>query len=121
MLFRSGGGSSLAGWKTGASGAGNSDDVQPEENQALFVSSITGIERAYAHSNGLPQRNGRGDSGSTGAGHDLNGKSGVVIVRVPVANDKTGGTGSTPASVVAAVDQAKETVKQTIKRNRRNR
>jgi len=119
------------GYKRGSSGgyyagAGSAGNGQGRTTGGVgTISNIrTGVDELYASGGGdyrppADDRPGDGADGDNqaGTGYGVAGENGCVIIRVPVEYDDTKGQGSTPASVVAAVDQAKE----TIKRNRRNR
>ena len=84
-----------------------------------FKSTINGTEieygKGYDGTNGNP-----GDPGDAGKVQPTthNAGDGAVIIRVPLANDLTNGEGSTTV-LKAAVDKAKETTKEKIKRNRK--
>ena len=101
-----------------ASGAGIHMDGVPSVGGAYggpHMSAITGgPARAYSGQQGEPGV--RWEDG-TGAASNWthNGHNGTVIIRVPSENDKTGGTGSIPASVRAAVDEAVDQAKETVK------
>lgn len=111
-------GTITTGWAGVWGGAGGTD--AGNKASGYITTKVDGTEREYGVGESGSVIEERGDGAASGRG-----SSGCCVVRVPAANDKTGGTGSIPASVRAAVDeavdQAKETVKETIKRNRRNK
>ena len=84
-----------------------------------FKSSINGTEIEYGKGYNGTDAN-PGDPGDAGKVQPTthNAGDGAVIIRVPLANDLTNGEGSTTV-LKAAVDKAKETTKEKIKRNRK--
>ena len=84
-----------------------------------YRSEITGSEKLYSsrQGEGVPFENGRG----VGSSGENNATSGSVTIRVPAANDNTGGAGSIPASVRAAVDEAVDQAKEAVRDRRKRR